>query len=41
MSRLHFTVKIIESIDSDVAPSKEQGVQASGTTSSSKESDLK
>jgi hypothetical protein len=41
MSRLHFTLKIFESLGSVVAPRKERGAQASGITPSSKESDLK
>jgi len=41
MSRLHFTLKIFESLDSVVAPRKECDAQASGITTSTKESDLK
>jgi hypothetical protein len=41
MSRLHFTVKIFESVESVVAPKKEHGTQASGITPFTKETDLK
>jgi len=41
MSRLHFTLKMFESLDSVVAPRKELGAQASGITPSTKVSDLK
>jgi hypothetical protein len=39
MSRLHFTLKILEALNSVVAPRKERGAQASGITPSTKESD--